>query len=389
MGPNRVTDLRLPAAARRAMSRTTRPPSAVEEGAPTRVEPGGSPRPAYRPEFDGLRGVAVLAVIAYHYGLPFGQHGFLGVDVFFVLSGFLITSIIAAERQRTGAVDLGRFYVRRALRLLPAFWLMLVVVAPFVPFASAVAAFGYVINLTVASGLQPFVLMIGPTWTLAVEWQFYLLWPLVMLLALARWKPRTVVVAVIGLAIASAVWRAVAWQMGADVNRVYFGTDTHADGLLIGSAIGLLAVHGGLPRVRPTFTFAAIAFGVALLVTPKLSFDAFSMGGEFLAVAAAAVIVMRPPRALAFGPLVRVGVISYGVYLWHIPIWLGLTAIGYPAPWLAILLTFVAAAASHRYVERPFLRVKGLIAPDRPGVDRVVNAAGTGRAASRAADVAF
>lgn len=247
-------------------------------------------------ELDGLRGLAVLAVMVHHYGLL--SWGFLGVDVFFVLSGYLITGILVR------GIDLRTFYRRRAVRLLPALALMLLVVGPFMPLPSVIASATYMIDLTMALHLLPVVPSLGHLWSLAIEWQFYLIWPVVLLFALRRWSRERVAIVTLILASLSLGWAIILGRD--DWLRVWTAPDTHATTLLVGSAFALLGF--GVPRFRPLTWLAPI------------------------------------------------GTISYGLYLWHIPIWVWLNDVGDNVILPSFLLAFVVAGSSWRYLEAPLLR---------------------------------
>lgn len=319
------------------------------------------------PALDGIRAIAVALVLAGHGGVPGVAGGFIGVDIFFVLSGFLIPSLLLDEYRRTEHIDLKGFWIRRAKRLLPAMVLMAlaVVIARdlFPPEAvatlreDAVAAFFWMANwVFVAADTDYFSQGATPsplqhTWSLAVEEQYYVLWPLLVLgaiLLLRRRRPAAVraavfVIAVLGVT-ASAVAAIVLSGDPAQLNRVYFGTDTRAQALLVGAAAAALLVRdwstltvsGTLIRARwrrwvawmlPVVGVAVLAVAAHLATG---SADQFRHG-LLLVVAVGAVLVVAPvaldqdgyvARALAWYPLVTLGVISYGVYLWHWPIFL-------------------------------------------------------------------
>jgi peptidoglycan/LPS O-acetylase OafA/YrhL len=354
----------------------------------------------YRPSLDGLRGVSILAVMSYHLG--FIRGGFLGVDIFFVLSGFLITTLLTDEWIRSGSISFRKFYMRRALRLLPA----LVVLAitcdfatvifarlywppeAFVPvvfgmaYASLVALF-YVTNWVMISGQTLWIL--GHTWSLSIEEQFYVLWPL-CLLALLKWiRHRGLILSFLTLGIASSlILRIALVRADAPVTRVFVGLDTRFDELLIGCMVGVLCSWGLLATSRRSQLLLAAgavagAATLAVLLWKASSKEpAMLQGGLTVAAGSAGVliadIVARPAgwlaRALGREPLVGIGRISYGLYLWHFPIVYGCGALivdgsrpDLPRAALAIGLTFVAAIASFRWVERPMLRLKRRFEP--------------------------
>ena len=234
--------------------------------APEREVPTRLPRVGYIPALDGLRALAVIAVLLYHGDVKWMPGGFLGVDVFFVISGYLITSLLLGDWREHRHIRFGRFYLRRARRLLPALFLMLAVVALyallFLPDTvselrgQAIAAIFYVenwylifhkVSYFVAVGRPP---MLRHVWSLAVEEQFYLLWPLIFAFLLARWgrHREKLLAAVVGGALASTVLMAVLYQPFTDPSRVYFGTDTRASTMLIGAALAIVWAPWRLTR---------------------------------------------------------------------------------------------------------------------------------------------
>jgi peptidoglycan/LPS O-acetylase OafA/YrhL len=363
------------------------------------------------PALDGVRAVAVALVLAEHGGIPGVSGGFLGVDVFFVLSGFLITSLLLDELGGTGRIALAGFWIRRARRLLPALIVMVLAVVAartFFPPEStaslrddAVAAFFWVANWAFVAQRTDYFSQGTPpsplqhTWSLGVEEQYYLFWPLLVIAvvtvigARARW-------AVFTLATAGAVGSAAAaivLASDAGVNRVYFGTDTRVQALLVGSAAAALLVRdwsvltagGTLIRTRWRRWVAGGLSVLGLAMLAALAHYATGSAREFRAgllivVALAAVLVVAPvaldqggpvARAMAWRPLVWLGAISYGVYLWHWPIFLALN--GERTGWSGWRLfavrcaaTVAVAAASWWLLEQPIRRWRPVFVPMLP-----------------------
>jgi peptidoglycan/LPS O-acetylase OafA/YrhL len=214
----------------------------------------------YLPGLDGLRALAVIVVLLYHADLPWLPGGFLGVEVFFVISSYLITALLVAEWRQHGRIDLKAFWFRRARRLLLALYLLLAVTLAyavvFLPEevtglrSDVIAALGYVTNWYLVFGHESYFEAIGrPSllkhlWSLAVEEQFYLLWPPVLAVGLSmgarRWRERRVLLVALSGAAASAVLMGALYRPEADPSRLYFGTDTRATGLLMGAALALV-----------------------------------------------------------------------------------------------------------------------------------------------------
>ena len=347
----------------------------------------------YMPALDGLRALAVMAVVLYHgevSGLP---GGFLGVEIFFVISGYLITALLISERQRTGGTAYVAFWLRRARRLLPALFALAAVVGLvwvlFVPGELArirgdfIAALTYVTNWYQIFVHQSYFEAIGrPSplrhlWSLAVEEQFYLVWPLALaaIYRLTRGRRSHMALITAGLALVSAVWAVVLFTPGVDPSRVYYGTDTRGSGVLLGA---VLAIAVPPWRMRSTLQSSARwivtvigsigLVGLTYMVLRVNEFDAFIYQGGFVAVdllTLAVILALVHPvttplaRFFSLSPLLWVGRRSYGIYLWHWPIFV-LTRPGVDVDvngWLLLtlrlILTFAVAEVSYRFVEMP------------------------------------
>jgi peptidoglycan/LPS O-acetylase OafA/YrhL len=306
----------------------------------------------YMPGLDGLRALAVLAVIAYHLNLAWAPGGLLGVCLFFVLSGYLITDLLVAQWDRSGHIDLKDFWLRRARRLLPALFVMLagiiawtVLLAPArlaAFWADIPAAIFYASNWWLIFHHVSYFASFGPPsplghlWSLAIEEQFYLVWPLLLGLAL-RYLPRRgrLIALTIVLALGSALAMALLYKPGLDPSRVYYGTDTRAFALLIGAALAfawpsrkLTANLSFMGRLGLDIIGSAGLFIVLGMITITNEYQPFLYrGGLLLFSFAAAVLVAvlahpasRLGKLFALRPLRWLGVISYGVYLWHYPV---------------------------------------------------------------------
>lgn len=343
---------------------------------------------------DGLRTVAVVGVFFFHTATELVPGGFIGVDVFFTLSGFVITLLIMKERLATGRLRLGVFYAKRLARLWPALLALCAVIAA-VGFVFPDSGWGgqagfvlpaaaYVMNLAHVGVFGGSITgeTLGPTWTLAVEEQFYLVWPLLLLVMLRFWRVPTVAWATAGLAAAFLLERSLLVLAGAPLGRLYNGPDTRADELLIGCALALLftsirpgsTLHGSLrSAARKGAPLAALTLVAALFLlkepdTPGRWFDVFwTAGPTVLSLLAAMLIgslVLQPAgfmaRVLSHPWLAGPGRdLSYAMYLWHIPVYLLLMPLipGLPLRiGLAAALTVLLAWASFRLVEQPVRR---------------------------------
>jgi len=332
-------------------------------------------RLGYVPALDGLRAIAILLVLGVH-DFRFPPGGTVGVDLFFVLSGFLITTLLLEEWTETGGIRLRAFYVRRARRLLPALALLLIVYlvattaaghAHLLPVVAGTFYFG---NIVVAAGHS--MAGLGRLWSLAEEEQFYLVWPF-LLLVLAR--SRRIVVWILGLALALAVYRSGLLLNGASGQRVYFGPDTHADGLVFGAALAAA-------RIRWDLDFGEWAgkFGLAALIPAALfgwrmrSWGVWAQPAFEISVAlliGAAFSQTALARGLASRPIVWIGKRSYGLYLWCGTVLNGLIYFfgpGYPTRIGAFAVTFLVAALSYRLVEQRFRRRGARAEPLIPAV---------------------
>ena len=340
----------------------------------------------YHPELDGIRAIAVLLVMlfhtaAYHSGYGF-RGGFLGVDIFFVLSGYLITTLLLRELGARGGVSFKKFYVRRGLRLLPALMLVLLFGAfvakftGFLPYGrpywkSALLALFYVGNWPRFIGPTG---VLSHTWSLAIEEQYYLVWPVVLVAGLRLVRSKSAMASVLGIgAVLVALSRFAVWSSGQYLAAA-FSTITRSDGIILGSALALvLAAPPGklvalLRRREPAFVgFAAVL--AAYLVVKWTDGVMYKGGFLVLNVCIAFVvgfIVLNPSsaatRALSLQPLPAIGRISYGLYLFHVPVYHLVHDRSHWNGWASVVfsmaLTFAIATTSYLVVEQRALRLK-------------------------------
>ena len=343
------------------------------------------------PELDGLRGIAISTVIIHHHLTPISlSGGFLGVDLFFVLSGFLITSLLLAEFAENNRISLRNFYMRRLLRLGPALALYLIATV-LIAFQTQtisivrqlkLVAFTifYFTNWRMALGWDMTLDPTAITWSLSIEEQFYLVWPLLLTACLAFKLKRRIIAGGLALVIlAIVVHRYLLLEAGADLTRLYYGSDTRADALLVGCIFGLL--HSKRVGLRNNYWMATAAVisavALALLILITEFEDPFLYRGGFTAVAIFSGLLIyaaanAPPRALSkalqFSPLVWLGHISYGLYLWH---WLVVREVS--LYWLGrwegtakLALALGIAAGSFYFFERPINRLKSRFASRAP-----------------------
>ena len=344
----------------------------------------------HRPVLDGLRGLAVAMVLVYHLRPGALPGGFIGVDVFFVLSGYLIGSLLLVEAGEEGSIDLRRFVVRRARRLAPAMLLMLVALAVYgATWANpleltrlreqGVATVLSVANwLFIAQGVTYTDVVAGASplrhvWSLSIEEQFYLFLPVALWLLVRaglRDLRRVVLIGALVLAALSAGWSAFLSLDGASLSRTYFGTDTRAQALLLGVALGAVQLGRSSGSARRWLMTASASFGVVLLAVFAWVGDEdawFMPRFGFLLVAAAAALLIAGvdhlgplQRLLCTRPVVGLGLVSYGVYLWHWPVIVVLdserTGLA-PGSWsllvLQLAVTIALSLASYFLLERP------------------------------------
>ncbi|MBF2514683.1 acyltransferase family protein [Listeria marthii] len=352
----------------------------------------------YVPSIDGLRALAVIAVIAYHLNFSWAKGGFIGVDIFFVLSGYLITNILLTQWEKTQSLQLKQFWIRRFRRLIPAVYVMIVVVVIYAVFfhpeilknlrGDAIASFFYVSNWWFifhdVSYFDSFGLPspLKNLWSLAIEEQFYMIWP-AFLLVFLKWvkNPKLLLKIVIGLGLLSAIWMTILYVPGTDPSRVYYGTDTRAFDLLAGCALAFVWPFTRLSPVVPKKSKAVLniagtisVLGFILFTAFVSEYQTFLYRGGLLLVAILGVIMIATishpasylSKIFSFKPLRWIGTRSYGIYLWHYPI-ITLTTpvveLTQPNIWRAILqvaATFIIAELSFRFIETP-IRKNGFI----------------------------
>lgn len=367
---------------------------------------GSYPSFGYLRGLDGVRGVALIMVLLIHGGNPWMHGGFFAVDVFFVLSGFLITSLLLQEYDRATRISLKDFWIRRALRLFPAFIVLLVVITAYVLLfvdgpqrsleleallSGATYTSNWVMALTNNRDLQP--VLLGPMWSLSIEMQFYILWPLIVigvlfLIRRIRGEVPTPVAAARALLVTAAVLavvvaanRTIMTAAGANWWRAYGGTDTHTDGLLVGCVLACLVALGALRRWPSWLGWAGLAVLVVIVANGWLMLPWTALWG-FAAVALASAALIGSVAArqwiskpLSWGPFVFLGRISYGTYLWHFPVYL-VFLLDPPTlvlPWwkvaAAMAIALSLGTASFYLVERPALRLKRRFERTRAGLE--------------------
>ena len=355
----------------------------------------------YLPSIDSLRALAVLAVIIYHVDVNYLPGGFLGVDLFFVLSGYLISSLIIKEYRKTGSLNLYNFYIRRARRLLPAVYFMITVgLVVMVLFNEVLlrkshldAIFGYIyssnwwyifhkLDYFDSFGAQsPFKHL----WSLAIEEQFYMIFPLLFLLINRKKKSKdgtyklnkNFLYVVLGLILVSLIAHILLFDIN-NISRIYFGTDTRAFSLLVGVVGAILypmeKLHAKVTPQQNIMYSVVSLVSIATLITVMIytsEYNTWLYKGGFLLVAILGLIVIISSgkqhtlmsRLLSFKPVVFIGKISYSLYLWHFPVLVLTTPvseIGNPNiifVILRVILTFALATASYVFVETPIRKL--------------------------------
>lgn len=360
-----------------------------------------SKKTKYLPSIDSLRAIAVIAVIIYHIDANYLPGGFLGVDLFFVLSGYLISSLIIKEYKSTGTVNLYNFYVRRARRLLPAVYFMITVILIIITLFNGVllkksyldALFGYIyssnwwyifhkLDYFDSFGSQsPFKHL----WSLAIEEQFYMFFPLIFLIFNRKSKAnngnnklnKNFIYVVLSLILVSLIAHILLFDIN-NINRIYFGTDTRAFSLLVGVVGAILYPMDKLSErttKKDNITYSIVSLVsilvlIGIMITTS-EYNTWLYRGGFLLVAIIGLIIIISSgrqytimsKLLSFKPFVFIGKISYSLYLWHFPILVVTTPvseIGNPNLFyvtLRIILIFLVATGSYMFVETPIRKL--------------------------------
>jgi peptidoglycan/LPS O-acetylase OafA/YrhL len=346
------------------------------------------------PALDGIRALSILGIMANHGGFAWANGGVISVNVFFVLSGFLITLLLMKEWARSGTLRLRAFWARRARRLLPALFVLLGAIGLYIIYfapggtqsalrGDGLAALFYFSNWHQIFTGQSYVAQVSAqspllhTWTLSIEEQFYLLWPIIAIVVLKLFRsPRALLLVAVAGVVASATEMALLFHTHVDPSRLYYGTDTRAQDILTGAAFGILLYNrpqAQSVRARlacSSMVVAAVAIFAFEWTKVDFSSDLLYRGGFLLADVMVALVICGvtlgpsglPARILSFGPLTFVGRISYGLYLWHWPVFLVLDKArtgleGGTLFLLRVAVTFVIAVASWYLVETPVRRM--------------------------------
>jgi peptidoglycan/LPS O-acetylase OafA/YrhL len=311
----------------------------------------------HEPGLDGLRTLAIAAVMGFHYMRRDVPGGSLGVDIFFVLSGWLITSLLLREAERTDRVDYLAFLSRRFLRLTPPLLALLagyVLLAPvFLPriapgrWVDAAWTAAYLTNIR--ETFWPKNTPLSHTWFLSLQGQFYLAWPPIFV-ALRRLGRERAAIVLVGVWVALTIARIV-WNETLGGPAPYYFTPLHATGLVLGAALAFRPVP-----VRPIFGWLALALLVGMVAFGRTRANFLYLGP--VAELATLLVVASPPRLLAWRPLAFLGTISYGIYLWHVPFMWVFPAKSWEVRTGLVLASILAGWLSHMLLERPFAKVR-------------------------------
>ena len=340
----------------------------------------------YIPELDGLRGIAIIMVLLHHGGMSRG--GFIGVDIFFVLSGFLITSLLLKEYSEYQRISFKKFYIRRILRLYPLLLLVLSVYllinfifqdrSVFIrEFIDSIISLCYLTNWSWAFQMHnPDILR--HTWSLSIEEQYYLIWPLLMLILLKYVKKKKWIVSIVfTLALFSWLTRVILLYNGASIFRVYNGLDTRADALMVGSLLAIIENLSFMKNKVKAFVsklsliLCPFSFLVFLFINRYIDYTEPIVYLAVLTIVnlSTAIIILNiihnPQnfinKILALYPLRQIGVISYGIYLIHYPVMRFMWSHGFHHLLVTVIgssAALILALASYSFYEKPFLKMK-------------------------------
>lgn len=349
----------------------------------------------YLPGLDGIRAIAVIAIIIFHLNPKWLPGGFLGVDTFFVISGYLIAMLLINEYEKTGTINILQFWIRRMKRLFPPVLFMILIVIQYIIFfdqsllyqlkKDVIAAVLYISNWWyIFDGLSYFESFearpLEHLWSLAIEEQFYLLFPLILILMLNKWSKKNILLLFFVVSILSAILMSTLYDPAANVSRIYFGTDTRLQTLLLGVMCAFIWPAFKLKRDAPRILVVIIDFlgfiGLIVLMYSiyKLSeHSAFLFNGGFYVLGIFTLLIIMAAvhpssimsRLLGIKPLTVIGKYSYSLYLWHypvivlmqkhfvqgqVPIYIHISS---------VILTIVLAVFSYKLIERPY-RLNGL-----------------------------
>ncbi|MDU0996185.1 MAG: acyltransferase family protein, partial [Staphylococcus lugdunensis] len=348
----------------------------------------------YMPGLDGLRAIAVLGIIIYHLNPQWLSGGFLGVDTFFVISGYLITSLLIIEYYRTGTIDLRAFWIRRIKRLIPAVYFMVSAVLVFILLfkpdliieikKDAIAAFLYVSNWWYISQNVDYFnqFAIAPLkhlWSLAIEEQFYVFYPIVVFFLFKRFKPQKITLILWIVSLLSLVTMAIIFGVTGDSSRVYFGTDTRLQTLLLGCILAFVWNPFGLKKTKYKMSYLGINLSGIIAFILLVSFffiisdqDKWIYQGGFYLISAMTLFIIASAvhpssilaKLLSFKLFTYIGKRSYSLYLWHFPIIVLMNSyyvqgqIPAYVYIIEVILMFVMAEFSYQFIENP-IRKKG------------------------------